>query len=1105
MSQHRLITAALIVLSLSLAFITPSMGTSTRAAPILGGTYWRDDFSDATSLAGQQDVTVSAGQVILATGPFTWTQTTRDDFNAGDLMNLDVDSSPGNLLLAEEGLRVNRVLSADAAARQSAPAIAAAPDGTLYATWEDLRDGQWNIYLTKSTDGGTTWSPNRAIRPAESSTSRRAPAIAAATGGMVYVVWEEDGPDTSDVDIMFASSSDGGTSWGLPVRAAFDVSASEQRSPAVAFDGGGTLYVAWMDTRAGNADVNVTRSMNGGSSWGLGMRVNDDSTLADQSLPTLVAGASGHVYLAWADGRNGNDDIFFASSTNSGQSWSQNVKVNSDTGPATQTEPSLARDGLGNLHLAWRDMRNGDADIFHARSVNEGAAWQTNRRVNQDDPGALQYLPSVAADDAGRVFVAWRDNRDGAHNIYAGRSDDGGASWLSETRVNDDSPTGFFHDTPALAFAGGQKLALLWRDSRTGSPDIVTTISTNRGGTWGTNRQLNDDGGVASQYDPVLALDISGTLHVAWRDYREDGTGQPDADVYYARSIDGGFTWSSDVKVSDDGDSKVNQSELAIATSGSVVYLAWRDSRGGDENIYFASSSDGVTWSANRQVNDDAGSADQGRPSLATDSQGHLHLAWQDRRNGNYDIYYATSSNGGATWSTNERVSQDAGSADQTAPALAVKNDGSQVYVAWQDGRNGDDDVYFARSASGAWTEARINNDAGSATQGSPALGRSASGTLHLAWRDARNGSNDIYFARSTNSGATWSANMKVNDDVGLHDQEAATVVEGPSGEVLLAWEDLRGVSYDIYVSRSQNDGQSWGANESAISEGGDAGQHLPAGVIGTQGNAYLVWQDDRRVEQNVYFSREGTFYADGSFTSRTFDTGWALSWGALSWTLATPAGTSVQTESRTGPTGVPSSSWSDWATVAISGNTLPNPVSRFVQVRTTFTTTDPFTTPVLNELSLAYERYRTTGVITSVAISPTVLGIWESVRYTATTPLRTSVQVDVLSAVGDVLLADVSDDASLAGIDVAAHPKIRLRATLLTNAGNATPRLEGWEVTWKTEPPTPTPTTTPTATITPTVTLTAMPTETPTPTPTVTPTGEATEWRVFLPALSRD
>jgi len=184
MSQHRLITAALIVLSLSLAFITPSMGTSTRAAPILGGTYWRDDFSDATSLAGQQDVTVSAGQVILATGPFTWTQTTRDDFNAGDLMNLDVDSSPGNLLLAEEGLRVNRVLSADAAARQSAPAIAAAPDGTLYATWEDLRDGQWNIYLTKSTDGGTTWSPNRAIRPAESSTSRRAPAIAAATGGM---------------------------------------------------------------------------------------------------------------------------------------------------------------------------------------------------------------------------------------------------------------------------------------------------------------------------------------------------------------------------------------------------------------------------------------------------------------------------------------------------------------------------------------------------------------------------------------------------------------------------------------------------------------------------------------------------------------------------------------------------------------------------------------------------------------------------------------------------------------------------------------------------------------------------------------------------------
>lgn len=1097
MSRQRIITAALTILLLTLA----SLASTTGAAPILGQTYWRDDFSDATGLSGRQDATVSAGRVTLATGQQTWTQTTRNDFIAGDLMNLDTDSSPGDLLLAEEGFAVNRVLSEDAAARQSAPAIAVAPDGTLYAAWEDLRDGQWNIYLSKSTDGGTTWSANWAIQPTETSTSHRAPSIAAASGGNVYVVWEEDGSDTSSVDIMFASSSDGGTTWSSPVRAAFDVSASEQRTPAVAFDGGGTLYVAWMDTRSGHGDIYVARSTNGGSSWGLGVRVNDNSTLTDQSLPTLAAGDSGHVYLAWSDGRNGNDDIFFAASTNSGQSWSQNVKVNSDTGSAVQTEPSLARDGVGDLHLTWRDTRNGDADIFYARSTNEGAGWQTNRRVNQDGPGALQYLPSVAADEAGRVFVSWRDNRDGAHNIYAARSDNGGANWLSETRVNDDSPSSFFHDTPAIAFAGGQKLALLWRDSRTGSPDIFAAVSADRGGMWGSNAQLNDDGGVASQYAPVLATDGSGNLHVAWRDYREDGTGQPDADIYYARSTDGGFTWSADVKVSDDGDSKVNQSELAIATSGSVVYLAWRDSRGGDENIYFASSTDGVTWSANRRVNDDAGSADQAHPSLAIDNLGHLHLAWQDRRNGHYDIYYAASTGGGATWSTNERVNQDAGSANQTSPVLAVKADGSQVYIAWQDGRNGNDDVYFARGAGGSWTEVRVNNDAGSAAQGAPTLGRSASGTLHLAWRDVRNGGNDIYFSRSTNGGATWSANAKVNDDVGLHDQEAPAVVEGSSGEALLAWEDLRGNSYDIYVSRSHNDGQSWSANESAITEGGGAGQHLPAGVIDSQGNAYLVWQDDRRVEQNVYFSREGTFYSKGRFTSKTFGTGWALSWGALSWTSAPPAGTSMQIESRTGPTGVPGSSWSDWVTVAASGSTLPNPVSRFVQVRTTFTTTDPFTTPVLSELSLAYERYQTTGVITAVVISPTVLGIWESVRYTATTPLRTSIQVDVLSAAGDSLLADVSDGASLAGLDVASHPKIRLRATLLTTAGNATPQLEGWEITWKTEPPTPTPTVTPTAT----PTITATPVEAATPMPTATPTGAATEWRVFLPALSRD
>ncbi|NOZ05028.1 MAG: exo-alpha-sialidase [Chloroflexi bacterium] len=1092
--QHRLgLTAALLVLLLVPLYLVVSVG----AAPIIGGTYWQDEFTDATGISAQQGVTVAGGLVYASTEPFTWTQSSQDDFISGDLFHLDASTLPGDLRLAEEGLSVNHVLSADAAARQSAPAIAAAPDGTLYAVWEDLRDGQWNLYLSKSTDGGVTWSANRPIRPTDPSAARRAPDIVAGSGGKVYVVWEESAGGTADTDIMFASSADGGTSWATPVQAVFDVSSSYQRTPVLALDSAGTLYVAWEEQKGGNGDIYVTRSTDGGAGWGYGVRVNDDSTTRDQTLPTLVAGTAGHLYLAWSDARNGNDDIYFASSTNSGQSWSTNVKVNSDIGSTGQTEPSLARDGLGNLHLAWRDLRNGDADIYYARSTNGGANWQTNRRVNQDDPGALQYLPAVSADDAGRVFVSWRDNRDGAHNIYAARSEDGGAHWLSESRVNDDAPTGSFHDTPVLTFGGGQRLALVWRDSRTGSPDIYGAVSNNRGGTWGTNFRLNDDGGVASQYRPVLAIDGGSGLHVAWQDFREDGTGQPDADIYYAHSTDGGLTWSADVKVSDDGDSNASQSEVSLAVSGTNAYLAWRDTRGGDGNIYFASSANGVTWSANRRVNDDSFVVDQGHPSLAADALGHLYLAWQDRRQGHYDIYFATSTNGGATWSANTRVNQDSGTTDQTAPSLAVSADGGQIFVAWQDGRNGNDDVYFARSADGGstWAETRVNDDGGTAAQGAPSLAWATGGTLHLAWRDARLGGNDIYYARSTNGGTTWSQNARVNDDVGANDQDAPRLAAGTGGNVFLAWEDRRGGDYDIYVARSTDAGQHWSANENAIAEANSAAQHLPSGVLAGDGNAFLVWQDDRRVEQNIYFSREGTFYASGTFTSRPFDTGWATSWGTLSWANVTPAGTTQSFASRTGPVGVPGASWSTWSPVTPSGTVLPSPLSRYVQVRTTFTTTDRFTTPLLSALTLGYTRYSATGVITSVVISPSLLGVWDSLRYTTTVPLHTSMQVDVLSAGGAPLLLDVASGASLSAIDATAYPQIRLRATLHSSAGNATASLDAWEVTWSTATPTPTATATPSETATPVATAS----------PSVTPTGEAGAYDLFLPVIRRE
>lgn len=97
---------------------------------------------------------------------------------------------------------------------------------------------------------------------------------------------------------------------------------------------------------------------------------------------------------------------------------------------------------LAYTNFPQNDRARDHRDIFCKSSLN-GTAWGPTVRVN-DSPGYFDdWLPEVAVDGAGRAFVAnydWRDatsNCGGGSNIYLYRSDDGGASWISGTRMTD--------------------------------------------------------------------------------------------------------------------------------------------------------------------------------------------------------------------------------------------------------------------------------------------------------------------------------------------------------------------------------------------------------------------------------------------------------------------------------------------------------------------------------------------------------------------------------------------------------------------------------------------------------------------------------------------
>lgn len=75
-----------------------------------------------------------------------------------------------------------------------------------------------------------------------------------------------------------------------------------------------------------------------------------------------------------------------------------------------------------------------------------------------------------------------------------------------------------------------------------------------------------------------------------------------------------------------------------VFVSYPIVHLAWHDERDGNKEIYYKRSTDGgLTWSADTRLTNAAGIS--GRPAISVSGQA-LHLAWYDERDGNAELYY---------------------------------------------------------------------------------------------------------------------------------------------------------------------------------------------------------------------------------------------------------------------------------------------------------------------------------------------------------------------------------------------------------------------------------------------------------------------------------
>ncbi|GAH84501.1 unnamed protein product, partial [marine sediment metagenome] len=129
----------------------------------------------------------------------------------------------------------------------------------------------------------------------------------------------------------------------------------------------------------------------------------------------------------------------------------------------------------------------------------------------------------------------------------------------------------------------------------------------------------------------------------------------------------------------------------AIAeTADGKIWVVWHSRRLGNSDIWYKTSSDGGgTWSPASQVTTDPSSDYD--PAIA-EADGKIWVVWESYRSGNPDIWYKTTKDGGATWSTASQFTKFSDS--DTSPGVAALSSGKPA-VAWSSDRAVNYDVWY--------------------------------------------------------------------------------------------------------------------------------------------------------------------------------------------------------------------------------------------------------------------------------------------------------------------------------------------------------------------------------------------------------------------------
>jgi hypothetical protein len=321
-------------------------------------------------------------------------------------------------------------------------------------------------------------------------------------------------------------------------------------------------------------------------------------------------------------------------------------------------EPTVAADPSSAWVYQMTTPQTPNVLLFRS-SADGGATWNASRHICRRVAKLhFQYDPQVVVGRDGTVHVACLDNfKPGV--VYA-QSHDRGHSWSLPIRLDGHRP---YSDKPILLVSPSGRDVYVGFNA---AYALYVAASHDAGVTW--NRAV-----LATQrrlwyypYGGTVAPDGSAWFAVDGETGSKQNRG---GSIALVHSADGGVTWTvTPMAWTHEGapcrekncypDFFTGQDAIAADSGGALVFVyAQNDVAQGPNALYVRRSHDGISWSPPFAV---AAGSNATSPAIAAGpGAGDFRLVWQDDRNGPkaWNTWYARSTDGGASWSRDVRLS----------------------------------------------------------------------------------------------------------------------------------------------------------------------------------------------------------------------------------------------------------------------------------------------------------------------------------------------------------------------------------------------------------------------------------------------------------------